>query len=118
MCVHDVERVVGERQRVDVGDLERDVDDAAFVRLGVRGVDRRDGRVDSDDPAGSHPRREIERDVAGTAADVEEVEAGPQRREQVRGRILRGAPAVRAQHALVMAVRVSAGRDFVHDRLS
>src|SRR5262249_20886024 len=67
------------------------------------------GPVDAHHGAGRDARREVERDRAGTAADVEQVEAGLEAVEEVRRGVLRGAPLVAAQHRLVVPVGVRLG---------
>jgi len=69
---------------------------------------RRD--VQPDDPAGRHPRRQVDGDGARTAPHVEDVEPRAQVRTQVPGGVLHRAPAVRLQDGVGVAVRVG-----VHD---
>ena len=116
--VDDVERVVVGRERVDVADLERDVHPAR-VGGGPRLGQRIGGDVDAHHPAGRHAGGQVDGDRARAAADVEQVEPGPQRREQVAGGVLGGAPAVRLQHRLGMAVGVGVhARSLPHRPLS
>jgi hypothetical protein len=104
--VDDVERAVGELQRVDVRHRE-----VHIVQLPVG--DRPPGLrqhlfacVRRGHPAGLHPFGQIRRNGAGAAADVQQRGAGAQVREQVGGGVLGGAPGVGAQHAGVEAVGV------------
>ncbi len=60
-------------------------------------------------PPRCHPLGQVDGDRARAAADVEQVDARPQVGEQVRGRVLHRPPAVRAQHALGVPVRVGLG---------
>ena len=112
--VHDVEGVVGELERVQVGGAELDVARGAVVALGVGRLDRGRRDVDADHVPGVHPVREVERDGAGPAADVEDRRAGREVRHEIRGGVLDGAPAVRAQNRFVVAVRVAGGLRLGH----
>jgi len=110
--VHDVERaafrVEGvEVERVHVADGEGRVVDALRGGVAGGGSDDLGRQIDAHHGAGCDETREVERDGAGTAADVEHPQPRSQVRQQVRGGVLRGAPAVRAQHALVVPVGVS-----------
>ena len=104
--VHDVERVVGEVERVHVGGARtrRCRLPAAFARP-LAAIASADASMPITRP-GRDAAREVERDRARPAADVEERRAGHEVRHEVRGGVLDGAPAMRAQHALVVAVRV------------
>ena len=59
--VHDVEGVVGEVERVQVGGAELDVGRGPVVAFGVGGFDRRGRGVDADDVPGLDAVREVER---------------------------------------------------------
>ena len=61
---------------------------------------------------GRHAGGQVDGDRARAAADVEQVEPGAQRGQQVAGGVLGGAPAVRLQHRLGVAVGVG-----VHARI-
>lgn len=65
--------------------------------------------VHAGDVALRYPFRQIGGDGARPAADVQDPHVGPQGTEQVGGGVLGGAPGVRAQHGLVVAVRVDGG---------
>jgi len=104
--VHDVERVVLELQRVRVTDLEAHVRRALLGRVLGGDGQHGGGPVDTHDVTRGDAGREVHRDGARAAAHVEQPLARLQRRQQVTGGVLRRAPPVRAQHALVVAVRV------------
>ena len=104
--VHDVEAVVGEVEGVGVTDREIDVLQALLVRRGPGGGQRGRFPVDADHPAGRDPRGQPEGDRAGPAPDVQHRRSGGQVRDQVAGGVLDRPPAVRAQHAGVVAVGV------------
>ena len=107
--VHHVERSVGEAQVVDVPDLEPDVGLPPPVRLLPGQRQHVAGRVDAGHLAVRHPGGQVDGDRARAAADVEHTRVGRQSRQQVPGRVLRGPPAVRPQHAVVMTVQVGIG---------
>src|SRR5262249_26397225 len=67
------------------------------------------GRIDADHAALRHQGSEPGRNRAWPAADVEDLHAWRQMREQVACGVLRRSPAVRAQHAVVVAVQVRFG---------
>ena len=106
--VDHVEGAVGEVQGVDVGHGEGDPvrqPPLPGVRAGLvqdvrGGVHRRDRAFRADQLG------QVGGDRAGAAADVQDGHARPQLAGQVRGRVRRGAPAVRAQDRLVVAVGV------------
>ena len=104
--VHHVERVVVEAQLVHVADLEADVSLAPAVRFGPGQGQHIGSRVDPGDVAVGDERRQVRGDGARAAADVEHPRAGAQPGQQVGGRVLRGPPPVRSQHAVVVAVQV------------
>ena len=104
--VHDVERVVVDVERVQIGGAELGVGRPLAFALGERGFDRGGRDIDSEHGRRRDPCGQVERDGAGPAADVENRHAGNEMRNEIRGRVLDGPPAVRAQHRLVMAVRV------------
>ena len=54
--------------------------------------------VDADRSSWRDPGREIDRDRAGPAPDIEQAHPGPQVREQVRGRIVSRPPAVASEY--------------------
>ena len=91
--VHDVERRVGEVERVHVTGLERRVRDLARVGR-ARGVDDVGFVVEPDDATGSDAGGEVDRDRPGTAPDVEHVDPGAQPVDQVGGGVLDRAAAV------------------------
>ena len=101
-----VEGAVGKRQPEQVGDQEGDRDRSGPGGESARLADDVDRGVDADHPSGGHRAGQVAGERARSAPDVEQVLAGPQVREQVGGRVGRGAPAVRAQDALVVAVGV------------
>ena len=70
--VHDVERVVGEVERVQVGGAELDVRRARLSRSALAASIDVGRGVDADHAPGCDPAREVERDRARTAADVED----------------------------------------------
>ena len=90
--VHDVERRVGEVERVHVTGLERRVRDLA--RVGARGVDDARFVVEPDDATGRDAGGEIDRDRPGSAPDVEHVDPRVQPADQVGGGVLDRAAAV------------------------
>ncbi len=102
----DVERVVIERQDEQVGHLERDAGDTV-ARGRLPGLlDHPGGGVDPHHPARGHGPGHIAGDGARPATDIEQVDAGNEVRHQVGGRVGHGAPAVRAQDTVVVAVCV------------
>jgi hypothetical protein len=103
--VDDVEGVFGQIQRVHVTDGELGLDTGSSGR-GPRLRERFGGDVQPEHPARSDAGGEVGGDGARTAADVEQVEPRAQRRQEVGGGVLGGAPAVRLQHRLGMAVGV------------
>ncbi len=104
--VHDVERPVRQVEGVHVAGRELDVVDAGVARRVPRAVEHLARAIDAEHASGCDTRREVDGDRARTTTDVEHARARRQRVEQVRGRVLRGAPLVRTQDALVVAVRV------------
>ena len=114
--VHHVERVVGVVEGVHVaGRPARGSSTPASRGRRSRRVDGVGGGVDADHPPGRHPLGQVDRDRARAAPDVEQVDAGSEVGEQVGGRVLDRPPAVRAQHALGVAVRVGL-RSVAHGR--
>ena len=77
MGVDDVEGVVVGLERVDVTDRELDVHPRSG-RRGPRLVERIGRDVDPEHAAGGHAGGQVDGDRARAAADVEEVEPGPQ----------------------------------------
>jgi hypothetical protein len=67
------------------------------------------GAVEADHPAGGDAAGQVGGDRPRAAADVEQVGSRRQPVEQVGARVGGAAPAVRAQHALVVAVGVGLG---------
>ena len=106
MGVHHVERTVGFVEPVQVGDPERH---RCRRRAGLLDDRCRRGGADPHHPTGRHPAGEVSGDRARTAPDVEQVEPGTKVIEQVGGRVLGRAPAVRAEDAVVVAVGVGHG---------
>ena len=82
MRVHDVERVRRRTAASYTSATSNSTSGHALLAAlrSVRGVDDRRRRVDADDAARAHAAREVDRDVARPATDVEEIEARPQRR--------------------------------------
>ena len=107
--VHHVERAVREVQVVHVPGVEPDVVQPSPLRLlpGLR--QHVGGRVDGGHVPAGHPGRQVRGDRARAAAHVEHARVRREPRQQVPRRVLRGAPAVRPQHAVVMAVQVGVG---------
>ena len=104
--MHDVEAGVRVRQGVHVADVEGDLA-RARPPCGVAGdLDDPFGPVEADDLPRGDARRQVDRDRSRAAADVEEALARDERREQVSGRVLGGAPTVRPQDGLVVAMGV------------
>jgi hypothetical protein len=68
------------------------------------------GSIEPAHPARCHSGGEVLRDAARTATDVEQIQAGPQERDEIRGRILDRPPSMRPQDALVMAMCVHGDR--------
>jgi hypothetical protein len=64
------------------------------------------GDVDAEYLARSDAGRQVGGDRAGAAADIEEVVARAEVREEVAAGVLRGPPAMAAQHGFVVAVGV------------
>ena len=117
--VHDIPRPVCRVEGIGVVDGEARIVEAGChaCRLGLR----------DDVGRGIHPAHgtrgdplgEIERDRARSRTDVEHAHPRREGGQQVGGRVLGGAPAVRAQHALVMAVGVGIGHgSILADRLT
>lgn len=104
--VHHVEGVVGQVEGIRVGDPEVDAVLTGGGRLLAGQADHFLGDVHGGDLPGRHSAGEVDRDGAGSAADVEQSDAGPQVRQQVAGGVLDGAPPVRAQDRLVVSVGV------------
>src|SRR5207248_8060566 len=75
---HEVERRIGERERLDQGDLEIDLG-AGLRRLLPGDVDHLGGGVNALHLARSHARREGEGERARAAADVEHLLTGRRR---------------------------------------
>jgi hypothetical protein len=65
------------------------------------------GEVDANGATRRDEARELDRDGARTAPDIQEVLARFEAREEESRGVLRGAPSVAAQYRLVMAVRVA-----------
>ncbi len=115
--VDHVERVVGEVQGVDIGHGELDVFQASFGRrVGCLAEDL-PGGVDGRHTTRSDEGGQVRGDGAGPAADVQHAHAGAEFTDEVGRGIGGGAPAVRAQHRLVVAVGVDGGL-LRHDRAS
>ena len=108
MGVDDVEGVVGQVEGVYVAHDEVGID-AAIAELGAAEGQRLLVGLQGGDPARGHPLGEVGRDRPGSGADVEQLLAGPQVRQQVAAGVLGGPPAVRAEHRLGVPVGV-AGR--------
>ena len=106
MRVHDVERVVVDVERVQIGGPELDVGRSLALTFGERGFDRGGRDVDAEHRRRRDPCGQVERDGARAAADVEDRRARNEMGNEVRGRVLDRPPAVRAQHRFVMAVGV------------
>jgi hypothetical protein len=104
--VHDVEGTVPEVQRVHVTHHEVHIGQRALGDGAARQLQRLGRAVQRGDPTRRHPRGEVRGDGARAAADVEQARAAVQVRLQVGRGVVEGTPAVRAQHALVLAVRV------------
>ena len=104
--VDEIERAVVGFERVDIARRELHVGDALGSRVASRRLDHVRRRVEAEHGPRRDEAREVERDGAGPTAHVEYTKSGTQVREQVGGRILGGAPAVRTQHALVVPVGV------------
>ncbi len=109
MGVDHVEGVVGQVERVHVSDDEVDVAHAAPLELDPGQVEGLGGGLQRGDPARRDERGEVGGDGAGPAADVEQAHPRLEVAQQVAGGVLRGAPAVRAQHRGVVAVGVRRG---------
>src|SRR5205823_10038843 len=84
--------------------------DAGVARGCAGALDHLGLAVDPDDFGRRDPTREVDGDGPRTAADVQHACPGLQGVEDIGGRVLRSTPAVRAQHALVMTVRVGVAR--------
>ena len=104
--VDHIEGPIGEGQGVGVTDDELDVVDSRGKGVRASRGEHVLDRVQSDDPAGRDSAREVERDMPGPRADVEQRHPGSQVGQEIGRRVLGGPPAMRAQHTLVMAVRV------------
>src|SRR5580700_5410867 len=105
--VDHVERAVIEAELRDVAHLEGDV-----ALSPARGFDASLGQhagrsVDPDDLALAHPARQTDGDRPRSAADVEDVRAGLEIREEVPGGILDRSPAMGSQDAVVMTMEVA-----------
>ena len=83
-----------------------EADPAAFDGEGLRLGDDVRRAVQAGDVPGVDQCGKVAGDAARPAADVEQPHAGLQGRQQVAGRVLGGAPPVRAQHALLVTVDV------------
>ena len=81
--VHDVERRVGEVERVHVADRELDRDAGRVARVGARGVEHLVGAVDAHDAPGRDPLGEVDGDRARSAPDQRTV--GPNRQSRANG---------------------------------
>src|SRR5439155_16673028 len=108
--VHDVERRSGKRQRVHVAGVEGDAVDPGGACRVTRAVEHFGLTVDADDRSRCNPPRDIDGDGPRPAADVEHARPRRERVEEVARGVLRGAPPVRAQDALVVAVCVRVAR--------
>jgi hypothetical protein len=62
---------------------------------------------DSGDLSGDDQGSEVDSDGPGTAANVEHGHPRRQVRQEITGRVLRGAPAMRAQHRFMMPMGVN-----------
>jgi len=98
--LHDVEAAVGEVEGVRVADDEVDAVEVGHEVEGVLGA------LERGDPTGSDKLGKVGGDRAGPAAHIEKRHPRAQVRQQVRGGVGRGAPAMRAQDGLVVAVGV------------
>ena len=107
--VDDVERPVVEGKVVHVGNAELDVGSALVAAAAAVSTMVAAASTPTTRPGLTRPR-EVDRDVSGSASHVEEIEARLQRGEEIARRVLRRAPAVRPQHALVVAVCVAVRR--------
>jgi hypothetical protein len=108
MRVDYVEGHVRRWQPVDVTDSKLDVGDT--LRLLTGRCHHLAGTVDANHSAGGNPASKVDRDRAGTAADIEHVGRWDQVVEEVGGRVGGGPPPMRAQHTLVMAVGIAPTR--------
>ena len=70
------------------------------------GFDRVRRGIDAANAAGIQTLGEVGRHRPGAAADVEQVQPRPQVRKQIGCGVLNGSPAVGAEHALVVAMRI------------
>jgi hypothetical protein len=96
-------------ERVGIADLERHVPDPP-LRRERGGLRDHVGRgIQPHDLPGRDPLGEVDGDRAGTGPDVEDALTGLKVRHEVRGGIGDGAPFVRAQDTLVVAMRVAPG---------
>ena len=104
--VDDVEGPVAEAERVDVTDLEAQV--PPLGGFGKRpGLFEHLGRgVEADDMAVWDASGEADGDGPRAAADIEHPRVGGEARKEVGGGVLDATPAVRAEHAVVVAVQV------------
>ena len=78
--------------------------------VGPSHVDDRGGAVHAHDRARADPAGQIHGDGAGSAADIEEAEAGTEVGQEVGGGILRRPPPMGPQDTLVVAVGVAVAR--------
>ncbi len=109
VCVHDVERSRCEICGPEVTNEEGHVVDTPRPRA-YAGLFYDVGRqVDADGAARRDPCRQVSGQGAGSAADVEQIHAGSQQRQEIGRRVLRGPPAMRAQNRIVVAVGVGLG---------
>src|SRR5262245_18307756 len=104
MRVHDVERVVGHLEGIEVADRELDVRSAASVAS--RLLDHGGRCIDAEDVSWRNPPADVSRDPAWPAPEVEHAHSRCEVRREVSGRVVDRAPLVRPQYALVVTVRV------------
>ncbi len=114
MGVDDIEGVVGKIEVVHVGGRERDVGQIASLDFAAGNIEHVGDLVDGRDGSGRDPGGQVGGDGAGSAADVEHGQPRFQVWQQVSRGVLGGASLVRAQHRLVMPVRVSRSMFVVH----
>lgn len=105
--MYDVERSVVEGEPVDVAHLTRDV--RLLARLAERSGLLHDAgvRVDADHRTVGHSPGESDRNRPRPTSDIEHLGIGPEVGQEVRGRVLHSALAVRAEHGFVMAMEIS-----------
>lgn len=106
MGVNDVERIVGRIDGVCIAGPEPDVRTAHRFRVLLGRVDHVGGRVDTDDLARRDASREVDRDGAWAAAEIEQPLARPQPVEQVSSRVVGGARGMTTHHRWMMPVGV------------